>query len=437
MSLAASHINTDTRIKLASDALLPQRDLLLDAGEVARRLASRLGASGTLRIDSCERIRTKYRVGDSLRVLHRLRVGASDFNVAARAFPEGRSARAYERALSAALPCNPLRPVVHDAEIETVFWTFPNDRKLSGLQALAHIPAELSQLFAPAWTRSNVVAYAPEKCVTAQCLDDRLNVLAYAKLYQGDEGQRIFRVYNALRQSLSSPANAFELPRALMYSEAQRLLLLEPIEGQRIADLQGNDALRGYKYLGVALATLHGLPVPEGLPLFKRLEATRFRQAARIIGQSRPDVERTAFDLASELTAQWKTPNETPVCLHGDVHPKNGILWNERLTLIDLDQSGLGSPAADIASLLAGLTYNHLSGLLPRAVAHELGEAFLDGYARQRRLPGKFSLRWHIAAALLAERALRAVNRIRPEGLGCLRELLIEARHILESEDKR
>jgi Phosphotransferase enzyme family len=428
---------TEPYLNLASDQLLPQRDLLLNADEVARRLASRLGTSGTLKIDFCERIRTKYRIGESLRVLHRLRVGCSDFTVAARVFPEGRSGRAYERALNAALACAPLRAVVHDAELETVFWTFPNDRKLSGLQALTNIPSDLSQLFVPAWTQSHLVAYAPEKCATAQCLDERLNVLAYAKVYHADEGKRVFRVYKALRQSLSADANAFRMPRAVAYSEAHRMLLLEPIEGRRITDLQGKDALHGYKCLGAALAALHSLPVPAGLPPFRRLNVNRIRQAARIIGRARPDVERPALALASELIAQWKSPSETPVCLHGDVHPKNGVLRNERLTLIDLDQAGVGNPAADVGSLLAGLAYNHLSGLLPQAVAHELGESFLDGYARQRQLPEKHSLRWHTAAALLNERALRAVNRIRPEGLVCLRELLIEAQHILESEGKR
>ncbi|HVG35722.1 MAG TPA: phosphotransferase [Pyrinomonadaceae bacterium] len=423
-------------INLASDALLPQRDLLLDAKRVARLLASQLGTSGPLAIDSCERLRTKYRIGDSLRVLHSIRTGGSDFIVAARAFPEGRSKRAYERALVGTINCGPLRPVMHAAELETVFWTFPNDRKLSRLQSLSSIPKELGQLFVPAWTRSRVVAYAPEKCATAQCLDERLNVLAYAKIYEGNDGQRMFGVYNSLRRSLSSVAGYLHLPRAIAYVEADRMLLLEPVEGERIADLQVPNLLYGYERLGAALAMLHGLPLPEGLPLFKRLKVKRLQQAARIICQARPDIQREAQDLASELTARRESPAEPPVCLHGDVHPKNAVLRSDRLTLIDLDQAGVGAPAADLGSLLASLTYNRLIGLLSPAVAHELAGAFLKGYSSVRELPEQTSLRWHTAAALLAERALRAVNRIRPEGLGCLSELLIEANNILRSGGK-
>src|SRR5215207_5589760 len=169
--------------ELARDPVLPQRDLLLDEGEVARRLSGRLGAGTPLTIDSCERVRTKYRVGDSLRVLHRIVAGGRAYTVAARAYPAGRSRRAYERALVA--PRGGLRPVAHDEEVETVFWTFPNDRRIAGLSVLKHPPEALAH-FVPAWTSSRVVAYAPEKCATAQCLDGASRVLAYAKIYSDD-----------------------------------------------------------------------------------------------------------------------------------------------------------------------------------------------------------------------------------------------------------
>jgi Ser/Thr protein kinase RdoA (MazF antagonist) len=119
------------------------------------------------------------------------------------------------------------------------------------------------------------------------------------------------------------------------------------------------------------------------------------------------------------------------VCLHGDVHPKNGILRGERLTLIDLDQCGTGDAAADLGSLLASLTYGRITSGASRTSTKSLGEAFLSGYESARALPARASLRWHTAAALLAERALRAVNRVRPEGLARLRELLAAAFDVL------
>lgn len=427
MTSSIAHLN------LASDSLLPQRDLLLDTDDVARHLSSRLGTNGPIAIDSCARLRAKYRVGDSLRVLYRIRTGNRYHTVAARAFVEGRSKQAYERAVLGAVSGDFLRPVAHDAGLETVFWTFPNDRRIGGLRALTSIPAELSQLFAPAWTRSRVVAYAPEKCATAQCLDDRSRVLAYAKVYAREDGQRIFDIYNALRQTQTSETRGIRLPRAFAYREADHMLLLEAVEGRRIADLHGDELLHGYRRLGLALAALHDLPLPDGLPTFKRLDLQRIRRATRIVGQARPDVQREAHDLANELSLRWEPSGMAPVCLHGDVHPKNGIMRGDRLTLIDLDQAAAGNAAADLGSLLAGLAYNHRAGLLSRQVARELGDAFLNGYASLRQLPEHTALQWHTAAALLAERALRAINRIRPEGLRCLPELLIEANDILRT----
>jgi Ser/Thr protein kinase RdoA (MazF antagonist) len=418
-------------VGLATDPRLPQRDLLLDEALVARRLSASLGLRGRLPISACERVRTKYRVGESLRVLHRVRAGGGSYTVAARAFAAGESLRAYERATRAAVECAPLRAVLHDAELDTVFWTFPNDRRLSGLGLLRDVPPELARRFAPEWTHSRLVAYAPEKCATAQCLDEQSRVVAYAKVYAGDEGRQVYETYRALGRQLKPDGTALMLPRALAYDDARRALLLEPVEGSRIADLAAEELPHGYFQLGAALAALHSLRAPEGLPTFKRLSPERVGQAAHVIGTARPDVRPEASELAAELARRYETPAGPHVCLHGDVHPKNAVSRGRLFTLIDLDQCAAGHPAADIGSLLASLTYDDITGTAARPPAHAFGAAFLSGYASARELPAPASIGWHTAAALLTERALRAVNRVRPEGLARLRELLAAASDVL------
>ena len=418
----------------AADPRLPQRDLLLDEREVARRLSASLGRRGRLHISACERVRAKYRVGQSLRVLHRVRVEGRDYAVAARAFAAGESRRAYERASLAAVECAPLRAVLHDAELEAVFWTFPNDRRLAGLDVLREVPTELARLFAPEWTHSRLVAYAPEKCATAQCLDEHSSVVAYAKAYAGDEGRQVYQTYRDLGRQLMSGGASLMLPRALAYDDARRTLLLEPVEGSRVADLRAEELTRGYRQLGAALAALHNLRAPEGLPAFERLTLGRIERAALVIGSARPDVRREASELAAELALHRVTTDEAHVCLHGDVHPKNCVARGGALTLIDLDQCAVGDPAADLGSLLASLTYGDITSGASQPSIKSLGEAFLSGYESARALPSRVSLRWHTAAALLAERALRAVNRVRPEGLARLRELLAAASEVLREE---
>ncbi|HEX8163421.1 MAG TPA: phosphotransferase [Pyrinomonadaceae bacterium] len=449
-SQPAARTRAGSHAGLARDPRLPQRDVLLDERAVASRLSATLGANGQLAITDCERVRTKYRAGDSLRVLHRVRVGGVSYTVAARAYAAGESLRAYERAAASAVDCAPLRGVLHDAELETVFWTFPNDRKLAALSALRDAAPGWARRLAPGWISSRVVAYAPEKCATAECLDPRSRVVAYAKVYAGDEGRRVYDTYRALARRLPTGDAEITIPRALAYDETHRTLLLAPAAGARIADLSDEELPRGYRRLGAALAALHNAPAPEGLQPFTRLDAGRLRRAARAIAGARPDVRREACDLADELERRRARHGAEPrVCLHGDVHSKNGILRGERLTLIDLDQCGTGHAAADLGSLLASLTYSRLTAdaaYSPAdATAHPsthtqggaLADAFLSGYSSVRELPAPESLRWHTAAALLAERALRAVNRVRPEGLARLRELLREAAEILRKGGAR
>jgi Ser/Thr protein kinase RdoA (MazF antagonist) len=136
--------------------------------------------------------------------------------------------------------------------------------------------------------------------------------------------------------------------------------------------------------------------------------------------------------LAAELVAEAR-PGAAAVCVHGDVHLKNGLLDGRRVGLIDLDQAGSGAAAADVGSILAGLRYRQLV-TDERARGEKLRSALLEGYATLRELPGEDVLRWHVAAALLAERALRAVNRVRPGGLAHLGAVLNEAHAVLRGE---
>jgi aminoglycoside phosphotransferase (APT) family kinase protein len=186
---------------------------------------------------------------------------------------------------------------------------------------------------------------------------------------------------------------------------------------------------------GAALATLHSLPVPAALPRFTRLEPDRQAPAAELIARARPDVAVAVARLASELAAEAPAPG-APVCLHGDVHLKNGLIQGRRVALIDLDQVGLGPAAADLGSAMAGIRY-HALVTDEAARGDRLQRALVDGYASRREPPELQSLRWHVAAALLSERALRAVNRIRPDGLTHLGAVLSDARSALHGEALR
>ncbi|NOT54100.1 MAG: phosphotransferase [Deltaproteobacteria bacterium] len=421
-------------LALAPDPCLPQRDTLLSAPEMARRFSILLDTSGDHTphtFTRCEWTRAKYRIGESLRVLYQLRIDDTAYAVTARTFRNGASAQAYQTASRTALPCGPLPAVLHDPTLDTVFWTFPNDRKIAHLSLLHNVPPHLSQLLAQPWGASRLVSYAPERAAIAQCLSADGTVLAYAKLYAGTEGEQSFATHNALYQHVPVDDPHLRLPRAFAYTARERLLLLEPIVGQHAEALDEEALPDATRRFGAAVARLHSLPPPPNVPEFSHLTISALHTAARVLAQVRPDIGEGAERLVRELDKRWDTSDELSVCLHGDVNFKNWLATSDRVALIDLDAVSTGPAAADIGGVLSGLWYRYRVGRFSAATERHLARAFLAGYAAVRPLPSPAIVRWYTAAALLAERVLRAVTRIRPEGLPHLNTLLTDAHTLL------
>jgi tRNA A-37 threonylcarbamoyl transferase component Bud32 len=324
----------------------------------------------------------------------------------------GRSEAAFARAEEQTLASGPLRPVGWAPELETVFWTFPNDRKLR-LEALAELVGSDVRAV-------QLVAYAPEKCATLR-LDGGRRALAYAKVYAEGGAERPRALY---RRLAGAPVR---VPAVL--ASRQDTILLEPLPGRPLATLTGARLVEGHRLLGHALAALHRLTPPEGLR-FRRLESGRMPAAAELIARACPEAAGEAHALADRL--ECAGDGGPDAWLHGDLHPKNVLVDGDRVGLVDLDQGGAGPAAADLGSVLAGLRYSRVVDNLDARRADELARAFLAGYAAERPLPAEDDLRRYTAAALLAERALRAVNRIRPAGLARLRPLLTDATELLD-----
>lgn len=429
-------MNSVCSIPLITDPVLPQRDLLLDPEAVAALFRRQLGVNGHIAVESAEHLRTTYHAGESLRVAYRVFTGGSSCVVAGRAFPADASSKAFERVKPQVADCGPFRPVFHDSATETIFWTFPNDRKVPFLRLLTEIPQELALLLGSKWAKSNLVAYAPEKCATAQCLNEKDGILAYAKVYADDQSGVCFQTYSELRKEISADNAEINFPDVIFHSDAHHVLVLQALPGKRIAELHGYELRNAFALLGRALALLHNLPAPRHLPEFERCKNDHIQLAASTIGFIRPELAVLASELSGKLCDRLKGLEQEMVCLHGDVHPKNGVLLEKGIALIDLDQAALGSRAADLGSLLAALRYEQHIGLLSKEAEHELANAFLKGYRSIARLPEPESLRCHMAAALFAERAFRAVSRIRLPGLHCLPELLMDTQRILTGSDR-
>jgi Ser/Thr protein kinase RdoA (MazF antagonist) len=415
-------------VTFAPDPALPARDLLLDPTAMSARLGALLGAWGPVRVEDCEREWARYDPGHSLRMVYRARVDGTPRLISAHAFTDRRAAeRAVRRAAAQAVSTPPLRPVVADAALNTVYWTFPNDRLIASLGTIAGPSATLDGLLGRP-VEPRVIAYAPERAATARCVDRRGTTVAYAKAFaHAGDARRARRVARALAQRAAARGRDLQIPRVIAFSAPHRLLVSEALDGPRVAD--GATDEEAMHRLGDALGRFHQLAPPSGLAA-RGIEAAALRRAAELVACASPASAERATRLVDDLLDR-RPDAEPPVCLHGDLNVRNVILDGDRAALIDLDDVGLGPAASDLGRTLAGLRSRREVGALGEGAEARLVAALLEGYGGVRALPAADSLRWHTAASLLINRAAAAVTWVSGKWAQRLPAVLGDAREVL------
>lgn len=387
---------------LARDPAVPHRDRLLNVEEIRAHLGHRLGAGVGIHA-----VRIKYRPSESLRVVYRTGGSAPAF-LSVRTFPPNRLV-----ADGSAAGADFLIP-----ELDAAFWEFPRDRRIRHIGHVLAPDAEMKRRLC-GWETTHVVAYAPEKCAVLACLDATRRPIAFAKVYSDDTlVSRTTAVQRRIGSSLGDRADVAIAP-ILAEMPGRRTVFVAPARGRRIADLPGDSLPDALRRLGRAVATIHALPISRGVGVFPRTTFPALHEAALLVGRVRPALKHAALLLADDLINARLQPAE-PVLLHGDLHLKNAFIDDRRVSLIDFDQAAYGAAAADVGSLLAAL----------RRGRQHLAQPFLDGYAAVRPLPSPASLAWHTGAALLTERAARAVTRMRIDTLDQLDRVIDDARDL-------
>lgn len=427
---------------LAPDRLLPQRDELLDAEAVATRSIELGLVDGP--VTGASLIRAKYRLGESLRVLWRLhRSDAEPLVVSVRAYADGAGP------VSLAAPATSDRSRgVPDPRWTARWWVFPHDRRLADAgRVMSAEPALARQLGLDGWVASEVAEYAPERSLTVRALAADGGPVAFVKAYAPGtmDVERLAARYDLVSRWFGRRPG-LATPEAL--GSAPGVLALQALDGRPWANAGTYASTVHLHRLGQAIAHLHELPVAATAGLcatFSRLRADRIVSSAELVAAARPDVAEAVTAVARRLAVRPAAAEI--VLLHGDCHPGNALLGSApasapaapspgptapAIGLIDLDQAGLGQPACDVASLLARIQLGALVDEHDHATAAALSAAFLDGYRQRRELPEVANLRWHLAATLVVERAIRAVNRLNASGLAHLPAIVDLAATVLD-----
>jgi aminoglycoside phosphotransferase len=427
-------------VGLAFDAQLPFRDEYLDPAIMIERVAGIVGLPDGLVIERCVLRRVKYRLGETLRVLYEFDVNGCRHVLTARAFPASDVPKPSLFIDIGTHTCEcgvSLRKVSFDPIGNAVWWAFPTDRNLAHLAEVIAPSPEWTNAHELGWVRSELAEYRPEHSVTIRCLGSRNRTVGFAKTYANGSMGELLERYNRVATGLAEQAG-LRSPRALWWSEPQHTLMLEAMPGTPWSEQDTATLPETLEALGRAIAIVHELPAHD-LPRFDRLDTDRVTHCAELIAVARPDVANLCRELNHLLRGGPPATTSAPVFLHGDVHPKNALQSANGIALLDFDQAGIGPAAADVASLIAVLRHGAIvnpDG--PFANVDQLGASFLHGYESIRAHSASFipgvqgELPWFTAAALVAERAMRAVNRVNRASLAQLPAILTYAIDILQ-----
>lgn len=418
------------RIFTASDAALPGRDTLLDDRRMRDVFARCLGVEGPLAVGRVEQVRAKYRPGESLRVLHRVEAAGRTVLVSSRVRPHGADAL-YEDAVARAVPCGPVRGVALERDLGAVFWTFPNDRRLPPIgDGLGTDPLLARRAGAPS-PRVTVAGYAPERAVVFRVADEWSDrAWAFVKQLSPDAARAAAGHLDRLATLIDRHEASIVIPRVLDGDQRRGLVVIEALAGRHLHALRANEWHQAFLRLGDALGRLHALPSSEAAEGADPLSEAALAEALQTIAGARPDAASRAREVADRLRARRPAASR-PVWVHGDLNSRNWLVQDRHVALFDFDQSAPGPAGADIGGVLAWMRVRTVLGQWSPAQEVLLVRAFLAGYGRCHAVPERDDLHWFRAAALVVQRAARAVSRVRVPHLAALPQLLAEADHEL------
>lgn len=420
-------VPSDVAMALRADPLLPGRDHLLDE-RLTAALVTRTLAEDRVSIDRVERVRVKYRAGESLRSVHRVWSGGQSWLVSARMRATGATAL-HAEAAAHERPCLPLRGVGLAADLGAVLWTFPNDRVLRDAAVLSPQLPVIQQAWPGDVLQVTVAGYNPERAVIARVATGAGVTRGFAKLYAPGDLAPARRALDWLSEATREQGH-LRVPSLTGHDSDHDVLVVSAVEGTHLERVPHDDWPRAFHALGRSMAHLHDLPLPTGaaaLPAHETFSGAELWRAAEAVAWARPDLAEIAAGTAA-LLVRRRPDDEAPVGLHGDVNSRNWLVGPHDVGLIDFDQAAAGPAAADLAGVFGWLRARTACGDWTQGREHVLAGAFASGYEGVRPLPSSRDLRWHRGAALLVERAMRAVTRVRPAHLAALRSL-VEAAH--------
>lgn len=290
--------------------------------------------------------------------------------------------------------------VISVPEFYSIFYLFPNDTVLDGLETVFDSRKLVRLLYdyytefpRSSWRisdkklRTTVVRYKPEKRAVIRIdtrarkreNSQRRNICLFARTYSDESGIAIFKRMKYLAEVFQENSK-IEVPRVLGYIPEKRLLLVKSVTGIPLSEqLESADKLKMVKEAAVALAELHKVG--------KHILPKRSASIAFFDGQATKEtlcgISTEFFNQAEQIMFGLKDlKHERANCnkgfVHGDFHCGQVLIQTEGTVLLDFDRSYFGETMADIGNFCAHLKYLEVTNRM-RDIG-ELSEAFVDEY---------------------------------------------------------
>ncbi|THJ13471.1 MAG: aminoglycoside phosphotransferase family protein [Nitrospira sp. CG24C] len=458
--------------EIPTDALLPYLSVILDQSAMKDRLQKQMFESAQERerflIQGCEIDRVRYKPESSCMVTYRLKIedkatGETGEQVlCGRAYPKGLSPSQWEKGRMRPLVQPRFgQPLLYLPDLELVLWSFPNDRKMTTLPTAIEparftsviLPTLLASHLGQGWqilgTGSQVVHYVGEHTCTVKMSVDLSHplknglqtIILFGKTYYNEEGAETDRVMRQLWDSEARRSGRLALAKPLGYDTQARTLWQLAVPGITLetCDIDRPEFLSFLREAAGAVGALHQTSVSGARSVTSADLISNLKSVASILIRYRPTCSPALLPLVNRLIAQADMIlAHQSATLHGDLHLKNFLVDDARVTLIDLDNVCTGSPYLDLGSLIAGLhTYRILHEDSEETVP-QLAEAFLQTYETHVSWPVHRDLvNWHTAVALITERAYRCVTRLKEGRPAMIEELIALAGRLSQAAASR
>ncbi len=159
---------------------------------------------------------------------------------------------------------------------------------------------------------------------------------------------RAYKVMKFLENKYSGPV--YYIPKACFYNKDYNLVAYENVDGKTFVNqFKDNNLEQKIELVSQWIKKLHSIVGFDSLDLPEH----EIRFNFKALKKNYPELAEKGPSLVKELKSNLE--NEDKKLIHGDYQPNNIIISNERIAVIDLNDSQIAYPSFDLAKLITQL----------------------------------------------------------------------------------